>query len=311
MRDSAPMNPAPWTVSGRSVLVTGAARGIGLEVSRRLAARGARVALVDLDGPAVREAAAGCPGSVGLVADVTDAPALQEAVAGAVEHFGGIDVVLANAGVASIGMARSIDPAAFERTIEINLLGVWRTVRACLPHVIDRQGYVLTTASVAAAVHSPGLAAYAASKAGVEAFADCLRVEVAHLGVAVGCAYFPFIDTPMVRGADATAVGTAMRSQFKGPLGRRYPVGDAAEAIVNGIERRSRHVAAPGWVKGLLAARVPLQWLGERITAATAPEADRITQAEVERRGAPAVSAPVGEGGAAVMAARADEARRG
>ena len=57
-------------------------------------------------------------------------------------------------------MARSIDPVAFERTIEINLLGVWRTVRACLPHVIERQGYVYVTASMAAAVHAPGMAAY-------------------------------------------------------------------------------------------------------------------------------------------------------
>ena len=100
-------------------------------------------------------------------------------------------------------MVRSTDPAAFERTIEINLLGVWRTVRAALPHVIERQGYVLVIASLAAAVHGPGMAAYSASKAGAEAFADSLRVEVKHLGVDVGVGYFAFIDTDMVRGGDA------------------------------------------------------------------------------------------------------------
>ena len=107
---------------------------------------------------------------------------------------------MANAGIAPGGMVRSTDPAAFERTIEINLLGVWRTVRACLPHVIERQGYVLVIASLAAAVHGPGMAAYSASKAGAEAFADSLRAEVKHLGVDVGVGYFSFIDTDMVRG---------------------------------------------------------------------------------------------------------------
>ena len=80
---------------------------------------------------------------------------------------------------------------------------MWRTVRACLPHVIERQGYVLVVASLAAAIHGPGMAAYAASKAGAEAFADSLRVEVKRLGVDVGVAYFGFIDTDLVRGADA------------------------------------------------------------------------------------------------------------
>lgn len=78
---------------------------------------------------------------------------------------------MANAGVASAGDVRHVDPETFERVIEVNLLGVWRTVRAALPHVVDRRGYVLVVASLAAALHGPGLAPYAASKAGAEAFA--------------------------------------------------------------------------------------------------------------------------------------------
>ena len=121
---------------------------------------------------------------------------------------------MANAGIAPAGMVRSVDPAAFERTVEINLLGVWRTVRACLPHVIERKGYVLVTASLAAAIHGPGMAAYSAAKAGAEAFADSLRIEVKHLGVDVGVAYFGFIDTDMVRAADAhPALGSAARER--------------------------------------------------------------------------------------------------
>jgi NAD(P)-dependent dehydrogenase (short-subunit alcohol dehydrogenase family) len=303
------MASAPWDLTGRTVLITGAGRGIGAEVSRRLAARGARLALLDIDAAALGPVAADCPGSATFAADVTDPDGLQEAVDAVVAHFGGIDVVMANAGIAPVGMVRSIDPAAFERTIEINLLGVWRTVRACLPHIIERQGYVLPVASLAALAHSPGMASYAASKAGVEAFADALRVEVAHLGVTVGCAYFSWIDTPMVRGADADPIGANMRSKLKGPIGKTYPVADAAEAVVLGIEQRARHVMAPGWIRALLLLRGLMQPLSDLQTRGLAPEADRIAQAEVDRRGAAAASRPVGEGGAAAMAGREEAVR--
>ncbi len=295
--------PSDWTLAGRAVFVTGAARGIGAEVSRRLAARGARVALVDLEADVLAGVAADCPGSATFVADVTDPGALQAAVDGAVAQLGGIDVVFANAGIAPVGMVRSMDPAAFERTLEVNVTGVWRTVRACLPHVIERGGYVLPVASVAALSHLPGMAAYAASKAAVEAFADALSAEVAHLGVGVGCAYFSFIDTPMVRGADADPVGGRMRGKLRGPIARTYPLAGAAEAVVQGMERRSRRVLFPGWIRVLLPLRHLAQLATELEGRRLAPEADRIAQAEVDRRGAAAASAPVGEGGAAAMAA--------
>jgi NAD(P)-dependent dehydrogenase (short-subunit alcohol dehydrogenase family) len=303
------MASASWDLTGRTVLITGAGRGIGAEVSRRLAARGARLALLDIDAAALGPVAADCPGSATFTADVTDPEALQEAVDAVVAHFGGIDVVMANAGIAAVGMVRSIDPAAFERTIEINLLGVWRTVRACLPHVIERQGYVLPVASLAAIAHAPGMAAYAASKAGVEAFADSLRVEVAHLGVAVGCAYFSWIDTPMVRGTDENPVGGRLRGKLKGPLAKTYPVADAAEAVVQGVERRASHVMAPGWLRVLKLLRGIVQPVSDLQTRRFAPEADRLAQAEVDRHGARAASRPVGEGGAAAMAGREEAVR--
>ncbi|HEX8103564.1 MAG TPA: short-chain dehydrogenase/reductase [Solirubrobacteraceae bacterium] len=297
------MAPAPWNLTGRTVLITGAARGIGAETARRLAARGARVALVDLEADVLERVAADCPGSAVFTADVTDRAALQAAVDGTVEQLGGIDAVMANAGIAPVGMVRSMDPAAFERTIEINVLGVYRTVHACLPHVIERRGYVLPVASVAALVHTPGMSTYTASKAAVEAFADALRMEVAHLGVTVGCAYFSWIDTPMVRGADATRIGGTMRGKLRGPMAKTYPVAQAAEDVVQGMERRAKRVVTPPWIRGLIAARGLLQPLSDLQSRSLAPEADRIAQEEVERRGAAAASQPVGEGGAAAMAA--------
>jgi NAD(P)-dependent dehydrogenase (short-subunit alcohol dehydrogenase family) len=230
---------------------------------------------------------------------VTDWEALERAVEGTVERFGGIDVVMANAGIAPAGMVRSVDPAAFERTVEINLLGVWRTVRACLPQIIERKGYVLVTASLAAAIHGPGMAAYAAAKAGAEAFADSLRVEVKHLGVDVGVAYFGFIDTDMVRASDAHPSLGQLRAQAGGPIAKTYPVSQVGKAVVEGMQKRGRWVVVPRWARTVLVLRTALAPLFDKAAFETAAEADRLFEQDVENRGAEAASAPIGPGGEA------------
>jgi NAD(P)-dependent dehydrogenase (short-subunit alcohol dehydrogenase family) len=274
------------TLEGKVALVTGAARGIGAETARRLAARGARVALMGLEPEELARVAAGCGAEAAWYeADVTDRAAVESAVAGAAERFGGIDVLVANAGSAAFGTVRSIDPDAFERTIDINLLGTWRTVRAALPHLIERRGYALMNASVTAASHSPGLAAYSASKAGVEAFADALRIEVAEHGVGVGVAYFSWIATDLVAAGDGHPAFAFMRSKLRGPFGRTHPLADAVDALVTGVERRSRRIVTPSWVRGVLLVRDLLPRLLERETRDWVPEMNRIAEAEVARRG--------------------------
>ncbi|HMJ01638.1 MAG TPA: SDR family oxidoreductase [Conexibacter sp.] len=296
-------------ISGQVVFVTGAARGIGAAAARQLAARGAKLALVGLEPDELAKVAADCgPDAAWFEADVTDTAALEAAVAGAVERFGGIDVVIANAGIATGGSIRTIDPAAWERVVEVNLLGSWRTVRATLPHVIERRGYVLQIASVAAIAHAPFMSAYSASKAGVEAFADSLRTEVAPLGVDVGVAYFSWIDTDMVRGADERAGIGTMRRRVGGPLSRTYPLSDVATAVAQGVERRSRHVMVPGWIRGLLLLRGPLATLADRMGRRDVRAVEQELLGVIEREGAEAASAPVGAGGAADSAAR--ESRR-
>jgi NAD(P)-dependent dehydrogenase (short-subunit alcohol dehydrogenase family) len=290
-----------WELPGRTVFVTGAARGIGAETARRAAAAGANVALVGLEPEELARVAGQCgPNAAPFECDVTDWQALERAVEGTVERFGGIDVVMANAGISPAGMVRSIDPAAFEKTIEINLLGAWRTVRSCLPQIIERKGYVLVTASLAAAVHAPGMAPYAASKAGVEAFSDSLRVEVKRLGVDVGVAYFGFIDTDMVRGADSHPALSALRDSSLGPLGKPHPVSKVGRAVVAGMERRSRRVMVPRWVGAMLLLRSLLQPLTDRSGYDRAAEADTAFIEDVQRRGAEEASAPIGAGGEAV-----------
>jgi NAD(P)-dependent dehydrogenase (short-subunit alcohol dehydrogenase family) len=233
-------------VRGKTVLVTGAARGIGAESARQLAARGARLSLVGLE-PERLETLAGelGPDTTWFEADVRDTDALERAATGTVERFGGIDVAIANAGIRNpMATVATVDPDAFERVIEVNLIGVWRTVRALLPHLLESQGYLLCIASLAAAAHAPLMAPYAAAKAGVEAFANCLRQEVRSRGLDVGVAYFSFIATDMVREGQEIAraqTGQEPPRQMAKPI----PLEKAAAGIVRGVERRSQRVVVP------------------------------------------------------------------
>lgn len=266
----------PRDVRDAVVVITGAARGLGAEMARRLAAEGARVALVGIEADLLRETAALCgPEASAWDADVTSWVQLQAAFDGIVARYGGVDHLIVNAGIAPPGFIRSIDPADFERTIEVNLLGVWRTVRTALPYLIDRQGYLLVVSSLASVVHGPAMAAYCASKAGCEAFAESLRIEVAHLGVDVGVAYFSWIATDMVGNADAHPVFGTIRSGLPGLAGRVYPVALVGDAVVDGVRRRARTVMVPGWIRQLRVIRGLLEPITRRGGAREVPTADR------------------------------------
>jgi NAD(P)-dependent dehydrogenase (short-subunit alcohol dehydrogenase family) len=276
-------------------VVTGAARGIGLETARRLSATH-RVALLDLDAEGIEHAAAGLGDAVWAPCDITDAEAVATAIEQVVSECGGIDVCISNAGIATAGALRQLDPDVVHAQINVNLIGNWRVIHACLPHVIARRGYVLGVASLAAIVPPLGLGAYGASKAGLEQLLNVLRIEVAHLGVAVGVAYFSWIDTDMVRGAEAQHQGfAAMRKGLRGPAGKTLPVADAAEAIVNGVERRARRVVAPGFVGALYRLRGLIPELIDRQATKIAPEVDRFTAEMVAERGAFAAGLRPGE----------------
>jgi NAD(P)-dependent dehydrogenase (short-subunit alcohol dehydrogenase family) len=270
------------------VMITGAARGIGAESARQLYARGHELALVGLE-PAELEARASELGAraAAFECDVTDSDALASVVADVVERFGGIDVVIANAGVATVGTVATLDPDEFERVIEVNLLGVYRTVKAALPHVVERRGYVLVVASLAAALHGGMMANYAMAKAGAEAFANSLRQELAPQGTAVGCAYFGFIDTDMVR--DAYEHPASQRARRDAPqwVARPIPVSEAGAAIVRGVEGRRARVWAPRWVGATLALRGILMPLLERRQMRDAGSAEALDLAAAEPVGVP------------------------
>jgi NAD(P)-dependent dehydrogenase (short-subunit alcohol dehydrogenase family) len=239
------------SISGKVVFITGGAAGVGAEVARRLHAKGAKLVLTDLDGAGLGgiSAALGDDRVLTAVADVRDLSAMQTVAAAAVDRFGGIDVVVANAGIASYGSVLGVDPEAFKRVLDVNVLGAFHTVRAALPSVIERRGYVLVVSSLAAYAASPGLAAYNASKAAAEQFANALRLEVAHLGVDVGSAHMSWIDTAMVRDSknDLSTFGELI-SKLPGPLKTTTSIGECGKAFVAGIEGRKRQVNCPRWV---------------------------------------------------------------
>jgi NAD(P)-dependent dehydrogenase (short-subunit alcohol dehydrogenase family) len=287
------------SVEDKVVLITGAARGLGAGLAERLAARGAKVALVGLEAAEQEKVAKLIgPNACSWEADVTSWDALEAATAGIVEHFGGIDIVVANAGIATTGFVRSVDRDAFEKVIEVDLLGVWRTFRVALPHVLERRGYLLAISSLAAITHAPAMANYAAAKAGVEAFSNSLRAEVAHLGVKVGVAHPTWIGTDLVESADAHPVFGKLRSTMPGLTGKTYPVDLALDHLESGILHRSRTIHVPRWVGGLKLLRAFLPPVIEFFSQSRVPAADHAVLKDIEERGA-FESAVTGHGGRA------------
>jgi len=233
------------------VLVTGAANGIGASTARRFHRHGAKVVLVDLDVSGLASLAAELGGarSLAVTADVTDFDATCAAVDAGVARFGGIDAVVANAGVGSWVSILEMSPEEFRRVVDVNLAGVFHTVRAALPALIERRGYLLVVASLASYVAAPGLAAYNASKAGVEHFTNAARLELAPHGVDVGSAHMSWVDTPLLWRSQAESPGFAgMLAALPGPLKRTLSADDCAAGIVTAVHQRRRHVDMPGWV---------------------------------------------------------------
>jgi NAD(P)-dependent dehydrogenase (short-subunit alcohol dehydrogenase family) len=244
------------TNDGRVAVVTGAARGLGALLARSLADRGMKVALLGLEPAELAETAAACGRDARhWEADVTDDAALARVASEIKAVYGRVDIVIANAGIATGGPVEYSDPRTFSRVIEVNLLGSVATARAFLPALRESKGYFFQVASLAALCPAPMMAAYCASKSGVEAFAHSLRAEVAHHGVRVGVGYLSWTDTDMVRGADQDAALADMRAKLPFPTNRTYPLEPTVDRLVAGILRRRAHVYGQRWLPLLQAVR--------------------------------------------------------
>ena len=276
-----------WSLSEKVILITGGARGIGAATARELARRGALPVLADLDADALARTAAGVsPAPLTIELDVTDLQACEAAVERVLAKHGRLDVVWANAGIGSGGPVHLTDPAAWRRTIEVNLVGAYYTVRAALPAVIAQRGYVAVTASLASFAHSPQMSAYCATKAGVEAMCNSLRTEMAHHGVDVASIHPSWIDTDLVREGDESRAFTLLRGALRPPFKKTYPVERAVKDIVAGFEQRSRRICTPRFVYMAHALRSVLNTRAmERDQLAVAPEMERAFEQELAERG--------------------------
>jgi NAD(P)-dependent dehydrogenase (short-subunit alcohol dehydrogenase family) len=284
-----------WNLDGRVALITGGASGIGAELARQLAGRGMRLGLIDINQAPLEAVAAAIPGTEIAVADVRDAAGLEAAIDDLAGRLGGIDVAVANAGIATGGPLRLVAPETVEETIDVNLLGVWRTARAAMPHVLARRGHLLLIASAAAVLPAAGLGAYSASKAGVEALGRSMRVELKPHGVTLGIGYYLFLATPMVEAGDRSPVFGKAKDKLPSPIARTWPLEPAIARTVTSIEKRSRAIAHPPFLRGLMAIRGLLDNpLTDRQMVRGVLPMEEAFAAEAERIGAAATARAVG-----------------
>jgi NAD(P)-dependent dehydrogenase (short-subunit alcohol dehydrogenase family) len=284
-----------FPLNGKVALVTGAARGIGYETARQLHGRGASVAVLDLDAEQSREAAERIgERAIGIAADVTDHAAMMRAVSEVVERFGGLDVVVANAGIAPKQMAtvRGMGMEEWERVFEVDMLGVWRTVRAALPQIVERRGHVVVVSSVYAFANGMLNSPYAVAKAGVEALGRSLRAELTPLGSSASVAYFGWVDTKMVQDAAEQPRFGKLQEQLPKFSRTRIAPAEAGAEVVRGIEARAPRIFAPRWwrfvsaLRGLLNPLLDSRVERDGEMAATVRE----VEAEADEQGAAAAS---------------------
>ncbi|MEV6770940.1 SDR family NAD(P)-dependent oxidoreductase [Nocardia sp. NPDC051030] len=238
-------HPAP-RVAGKRILVTGAARGLGAALARQLHSRGAYVALMGIEEGLLAEVAADCGDAPWRYCDIGDPAQVQRVVNSLAAELGGLDAVVANAGIARQLPLIGGDPTILEETLTVNVLGVYYTLRAAGPHIAHPGGYLLVVSSLAAAIHLPLAGAYSASKAAVEALGETLRIELRHTGARVGMAYFAELDTDMTSRGFGTEAARSMlgRSTVSGIA----PLGPAIDALEHALGRRKRRVFSPYWV---------------------------------------------------------------
>ena len=294
MTDSRSRPESRRSLFGQVILITGGASGIGAATAGALLARGAVPVLVDCDSAALAITVTALGGHVlAIAADVTDMAECEAAVATALEVHGQIDVVWANAGIASFGPLLWTDPVAWKRCIEVNILGTFNIVRAALPSVVKQRGVVLATASVSSFAHPPAVSAYAASKAAVEAMCNAWRIELAAHGVAVGAVYASWVQTPLLAEGDLHPAFRRLRGSMPARLRRAIEAPVAAEIICRGIEKRARHIWVPGWVRLLHLMRAALHTpLAERPLLQAAPEVERLFLETMASSGVRASSTP-------------------
>ncbi|MFC5008480.1 SDR family NAD(P)-dependent oxidoreductase [Dactylosporangium cerinum] len=214
---------------GLAAVVTGGASGIGLATALHLAARGARVACLDLRPDGLPEPLHG------IAADVSDDGTVRAGIEAAAEHLGGLDILVNNAGIGAIGTVETNADDEWHRVLDVNVVGLVRVSRAALPH-LRRSAHpaIVNTCSIAAHAGLPNRALYSASKGAVQALTAAMAADHVREGIRVCCVNPGTVDTPWVRrllaqAADPDAELAALKARQ--PTGRLVSAEEVAAAI--------------------------------------------------------------------------------
>ena len=223
-------------LAGKVALVTGAGSGIGQTTARRFTEEGARVAVADVRGDAARETAGELEGAIAVELDVASRPSVEAGLQAVVEAFGGLDVVVNNAGVTIVGAAHELSEEDWDRELDTNLKSIYLVSKAAWPLLGERGGgAIVNTASIAGLWAIPADAAYCASKAGVIMLTKCMALDGAKAGIRVNCVCPGFTETPMIEGYFEAQPDPAEARRFAErlhPLGRLGRPLDIANAMV-------------------------------------------------------------------------------
>ena len=215
------MDPQP--LNGKTAIITGAARGIGYAIARRFASEGARVAVLDVDADAARQAAREIgDAAISCGADVSRATAVDRAFAAIVDELGGLDILVNNAGiVGSDTPVAKLEEDDWDRVLDINLKGTFLCSRAALRYMIPREtGVIISLGSISGKEGNANMAPYSVSKAGVICFTKALAREVLEAGIRVNCVAPALIDSPILQGMDQDRVDFLTSKIPLGRLGR-------------------------------------------------------------------------------------------
>lgn len=223
-------------LAGKVTFVTGGGSGIGRRTAERFSEAGAHVVVADWREDAATEVAASLTGSLAVHMDVTNTESVTRAIDAAVEHFGGLDTIICNAGVTIVGDVTDLTEEEWDTELTTNLKSVYLCGRAAWPHLAARGGgSILATASIAGLWAIPADAAYCASKAGVIMLIKCMALDGAKQNIRANCVCPGFIETPMIQGYFADQPDPAASRVFAErlhPLGRLGEPDDIAGAFV-------------------------------------------------------------------------------
>lgn len=218
-------------LKGRVALVTGGARGIGLDIAIELGRAGASVAICDLPESADESVAAIPSEAIYVSCDVTDPDSVAAAVAAVVERFGGLHILVNNAGIAIDGLLLRTKPEEWAKVLDVNLNGAFHCSKAAVRHLLRArdQGRIVNISSVVGEAGNPGQVAYSASKAGLLGVTRTLALELAGKGITVNAVAPGFIQTRMT---DEHIQGETREKMLAAiPLGRMGTTREVAAAV--------------------------------------------------------------------------------